>query len=384
MGSPLGPPHLLLTLPNPTVAFPEVSMDSALRVAPEGVVLLRGGRVESVHRIHAAVVRPSGALVAWVGDPERPIFTRSAAKPFQALPVVESGAADALGISSEALAVMVGSHGGEPEHVAVVEALLERGGWTPDALACGAHAPMHGASARALVAAGLPSERIHNNCSGKHAGMLALARFHGWSGEGYHRSGHPVQEVMARSLAQWTGIPEARMGRGVDGCGVVCFETPLRGLARGYAALMAAAREGDPAPQRVVEAMVAHPHLIAGTGRLCTRLLRGGEGRIVAKVGAEGVYGAAIVRPAPDGEGASEEVLGIALKVEDGAPRAAEVALMAILNGLGALEGLSAEGKEELLPLLAPSVPNTLGEPAAALEARFALQRGDEGEVALG
>jgi L-asparaginase II len=336
-----------------------------------------------VHRIHGAVVRPSGALVAWVGDPERPIFTRSAAKPFQALPLVDSGAADALGVPSEELAVMVGSHGGEPEHVAVVKSLLKRGGWTPEALACGAHAPMHGASARALVRAGLPSERIHNNCSGKHAGMLALARHEGWPGEGYHRNGHPVQASMARSLAQWTGVPEATMGRGVDGCGVVCFETPLRGLARGYAALLAAAREGAPAPQRVVEAMVRHPQLIAGTGRLCTRLLRGGGGRILAKVGAEGVYGAAMVLPGLAGKEAPE-VLGVALKVEDGALRAAEVALLAIVRALGGLEGISSEAKEELLPLFAPIVPNTLGEPVAVLEPRFALQWGKDGEIGHG
>ncbi len=336
---------------------------------PGEVRLVRGSRTESVHRVHVAVVGADGTPVGHAGDRGLPVFLRSAAKPFQALPLVEDGVLDALGLGAAELAVACGSHGGEAEHVARVRGMLTAAGVEDTALACGAHPPMHGPAARVLAEAGVPAERIHNNCSGKHAGMLALARHHGWPLEGYHEEGHPVQDRMAREVARWLGVPAAELGRGVDGCGVICFTAPLDRLALGYARLLAAAEGGEGGAGAVVEAMAAHPFQVAGTGRLCTALLGAGGGRLVAKVGAEGVYGAA-VRLGAGGE--PGRVLGIALKVEDGARRAAEVALVAVLDALGVSDALPEVGAAAE-PWRSPPVPNTRGEVVAHLEASIRL-----------
>lgn len=325
------------------------------------VVLLRGDEVESEHRVHAVVTDARGAVMASFGTVDRPVFLRSAAKPFQALPLVEDGGADRYEVSNEELALTCGSHGGEETHVRTARRILDRAGLDETSLACGPQLPMHGPAARALLASGGKPERIHNNCSGKHAGMLLLARHHGWQPDGYHRSGHPVQERMAREVAHWTGVSPDAMGRGVDGCGVVCFTTPLVALARGYGALLASALEApESAAGRVVSAMTRHPVQVAGTGRLCTALMEAVPGGVLAKVGAEGVYGAAVRAP--------EGVRGVALKVADGARRAAEVTLVNLLARLG-LFGAVDEGtwSAGLAPWTDPVVPNTRGEAVARL-----------------
>ncbi|TVP46883.1 MAG: asparaginase [Gemmatimonadales bacterium] len=350
---------------------------------PDGagkVVLRRGGIVESEHRIHGVVTDGGGTILARFGDAERPVFLRSAAKPFQAIPLVADGAADRFRLSSGELAVTCGSHGGEEGHVETVARLLDRGGFAVSDLACGSHPPMHGPSARRLQEAGTAPGRVHNNCSGKHAGMLLLARHHGWPTEGYHEEGHPVQERMAREVAHWMDLPEEAMGRGVDGCGVVCFTAPLRALARGFAALMSAGEgERDDPPEaggrgeaarRVVAAMREHPFQVAGSGRLCTALMEAGGRNLVAKVGAEGVYGAAFSGP--------RGPVGVAMKVEDGARRAVEAALVEVLRRLGALDGVGVEGMRALDPWLHPVVANTRGEPAAVLEVQLSV-----GEAAI-
>jgi L-asparaginase II len=321
------------------------------------VVLERGQVVESIHRVHLAAVDASGRLRAWSGDPERVTFMRSAAKPFQALPLVLDGACDALGISDEELAVCCGSHGGEEGHLATVRRLLERAGRREDQLACGPHPPMHRESEERLLARGDEILAIHNNCSGKHAGMLALARHRGWDPTGYHRLEHPVQQRMLTEVAHWTGIPTSRIRVAVDGCGVPCFALPLTAMARGLARLVAAARERDPGPVRILEAMGRHPFQVAGTGRLCTELMEASGGQVVAKVGAEGVYVAA----RRDGS------VALALKVEDGSRRAAEVAL---IRALDVMDALGTEVGGRLGERARPVVHNTRGEPAAHLRPR--------------
>ncbi|CAN5777913.1 asparaginase [soil metagenome] len=337
------------------------------------VVLRRGGIVESQHRIHGVVTDAGGSVLARFGDAERHVFLRSAAKPFQAIPLVADGAADHFELSGRELSLTCGSHGGEDAHVETVARLLERGGLSTSDLACGPHPPTHASSARRLQESGVAPGRIHNNCSGKHAGMLLLARYHGWPIAGYHEAGHPVQERMSREVARWMDLPEDALGRGVDGCGVVCFTAPLRSLARGFAAMMAASEEGaeqrpernghEEGARRVVAAMVDHPFEVAGSGRLCSALMEAGEGRILAKVGAEGVYGAALSGP--------RGPVGVALQADDGTRRAVEAAIVDVLRQLGALEGMGVRGTEALEPWLNPVVANTRGEPAAVLEVQL-------------
>jgi L-asparaginase II len=327
------------------------------------IVLRRGDVVESRHRVHVAVTDPEGRLVAWSGHPELMTHFRSAAKPFQALPLVEDGVVEAFGITEGELALACGSHGGEEAHVAGARRILEKAGVPETALELGAHPPMNQEAARALLRGGREPLPIHNNCSGKHAGMLALARHHGWPLEGYRLPDHPVQRRMTREVARWTGVPEADIRPGVDGCGVVCFGVPLRAMARSWAAFAGAAAGGEAGPGAVVRAMAAHPFEVAGTGRLCTRVIEATRGAVLAKVGAEGVYGAA----ARDGR------VGIAIKVEDGARRAAEVALVRVLE---LLELLDAEAMEALTPFRGQvPVSNTRGEAAAFLETEMALRR---------
>jgi L-asparaginase II len=324
------------------------------------VVLRRASVVESRHRVHAAVVDADGSRLNSVGDPELVTFLRSAAKPFQAVAMVEDGAAEAFGIPASELALCCASHSGEPEHVSEVRSLLARCGFSEDALKCGPHAPLSDTAAAALRATGEPPAPIHNNCSGKHAGMLALARHHGWTPTGYLEAAHPVQRRMLTDVGRWVGIPESEIGVGVDGCGVACFAVPLTAAARGFAALAAEAARGKGAARSVLDAMAAHPRLIGGTGRLCTRIGEVTEGTVVAKVGAEGVYCASV-----RGEG-----IGIALKVEDGARRGAEVALVRMLVLLGLL-GTAA--REALADDLRPPVRNTRGEMVGTLQAEFDL-----------
>jgi L-asparaginase II len=325
------------------------------------IVLERGGRVESSHRVHAAVVSAEGQLAGGNGHVDFATFLRSAAKPFQALPLVEEGAVEALGITPEELAVCCGSHGGEPEHLARVRSLLERADAGESDLACGPHLPLHQPSAHALLRGGTSASKIHNNCSGKHAGMLALARHCGWPIEGYRDPGHPVQKRMLREIVRWTGVPEPEILPGTDGCGVVCFGLPLRAIALAFARFGQAARGGDEGPAAVIGAMAGHPFFVAGSGRLCTQLAEVTGGRLIAKVGAEGVYGAVDLHRG----------LGVALKVVDGARRACEVALLTILMEVGVLEPAEIEELEHRWDVV---VPNTLGEPAARLRAEGRLE----------
>lgn len=289
------------------------------------VLVRRGPWIESRHRVHVVVVDAAGHTLAAVGDPSVPTFFRSAAKPFQALPLVEDGVVDALGLDDEALALCCASHNSEPRQVEVARSILSRIGLGEDALACGGHPPLRKTEELRLAAAGTPPSPIDSNCSGKHAGMLALARHHGWPVEGYERADHPVQRRVIAAVADQTGLDSGDLETAVDGCGVVCIRGPLRQLALGYARLAAASAAGAPAPRRIVGAMTAHPEMVGGVGRLDTAVMVESDGAVVAKVGAEGVYGAAL----------PQRGIGVALKVEDGSWRAADVALVRVLDQLG-------------------------------------------------
>lgn len=279
------------------------------------VVLRRGTVVESRHRVHVAVVDANGQLVAQAGDPDLVTFWRSAAKPFQALPLVEDGVADRCGWSREDLALACASHSSEPAQVARVREMLGKIGCTERDLLCGPHRPLADAVAKDYEQRGLRLTAVYSNCSGKHAGMLALAKHHGWPTEFYVRLEHPVQQRCLAEVSRAADVPAARIGVAVDGCGVACFAMPLRAMALAYTRLHAL----------ILEAMILHPELIAGEGRPCTEMMRAHPGRIVTKIGAEGVYSAFLVR----------EELGVALKVEDGHGPAAALAMAAILAELG-------------------------------------------------
>ena len=333
------------------------------------VELHRGGLIESVHRVHAAVIRADGRLEAHAGDPDMVTFWRSAAKPFQALPLVADGAAQRYGLTGEELALCCASHSSEPGQVERVRAFLARIGCTENALRCGPHPPLSDDVAREYERHGVTLTAVYSNCSGKHTGMLALARHHGWPIEGYQALDHPVQQRCLREVSRWTDVAEDRIGTAVDGCGVVCFALPIRNMALAYARLgrgeEGVGRSGwsgassplPPPSSRVVEAMLRHPELIAGRGRPCTDMMAAHPGRVITKVGAEGVYSALLV----------EEGLGVTLKVEDGHGPAAALVMAAILDQLG----LSPQPES----LSRRPMRNTRGEPVGELRVFGSLER---------
>jgi len=328
------------------------------------VEVTRGTVVESRHRLHVAVVDSGGRLRAMSGDPEMVTYLRSAAKPFQAVPVVEDGAVDRFGLTREELALCCGSHSGEPAHLAAAESILRKVGLDGEALICGPHAPFHGPSRRELAESGLEPVKLHNNCSGKHAGMMALARAHGWDPAGYERLEHPVQRRILAEVSYWTGIDIEGMVVGTDGCGVVCYAMPLRNMALGFARFAAAARGGASAAKEVVAAMTAHPEMVAGTGRLCTDLMKITEGRLFAKVGAEGVYCVGV----PGAE------LGIALKIEDGTKRALGPAVLGLLRHL---DLISEDDIGAMAGHAYPELVNTCGQVIGQLRASIRLSTPD-------
>ena len=280
------------------------------------VVVERAGLLESAHRLHVAVVDSGGRLTASVGDAQRVVFCRSAAKPLQAVPLVDDKVADRFGLTTEELALCCASHNGEPEHQSLARSILSKAGLDESDLECGPHLPFDGAAAEALLRTGGSPTSIHNNCSGKHAGMLALAVAHGWPTRGYVRRDHPVQERMIAEVARWTNLQESEIGLGRDGCGVVSFAVPLARLAGAFARLGGA----DGPAGAIVSAMCAHPFLVAGTGRFGTALGQAAGDRLFGKTGAEGVFAV----------GATDGTFGMAAKVEDGAKRATPVAVLQV------------------------------------------------------
>jgi L-asparaginase II len=324
--------------------------------SPILVEVWRGALAESAHRGAYVVSDGNGRIVEAKGDPERAVFARSAIKPILALPLVETGAADAWKISEAELAVSCASHGGEPRHTETVAAWLGRIGLAEGDLECGAHAPYHVPSMKALYAAGQEPSQLHNNCSGKHAGVLATCRHVGDTPRGYIALEHPAQQRLLRALEEMCGVSLAAAATGIDGCGFPQIAIPLIALARGIA------RFGAPdglaptranACRRIAAAMVAQPLMVAGTGRFCSKALEIAAGKAVVKTGAEGLYMAAI--PAKG--------LGIALKVDDGAARAAEVMMAALLIRHAGLDASQDRAFEAFLrPVQTNVAGRTIGE----------------------
>ena len=291
------------------------------------VITMRGSVIESRHRVHAAIVDAKDRLIGGARDPGLVTCSRSCAKPFQVMPFLESGGFDRLGWETDQLALACASHGGEPEHVMVAESMLHDIGLEEGDLACGPHDPLSPRGARVLRDRGDRPTRLHNNCSGKHAAMLARAHTAGWPTQAYEREEHQVQRSTLEMMARWSGTPAAQIARGVDGCGVVVFGLSLEAMARAYARLGAAARRGEEVPERIVTALRARPFLFSGTDRFDSVLLETSGGRLLAKVGAEGVHCVSLL----------DEGIGLCVKVEDGAQRAQYTSVLRLLQLLGAL-----------------------------------------------
>ncbi|MDR3512986.1 MAG: asparaginase [Caulobacteraceae bacterium] len=295
---------------------------------PVLVELTRGEWLESRHRGSIAVADAKGALVWSAGDVDQPVFGRSSLKMLQALPLVETGAADAFAVSDAELALACASHSGEPVHVEAVGGWLGRIGCDETCLACGAHPPLNEAAARALVLEGKAPSRLHNNCSGKHAGFLTVARHLGVDIAGYERPDHLVQRRALAAMAEMAGVDPASMRVAIDGCAAPAPAFPLRGLATAMARIAnpsGLAPDRAEAACRLDAAVKAHPLMVAGTGRACTAIIRAAGGRASVKTGAEGVFVAVL----------ADLGLGIALKIDDGAGRASETTIAALLAALG-------------------------------------------------
>jgi L-asparaginase II len=323
------------------------------------VVVWRGAIAESRHRVQAAVCGADGSLFAATATPELITTFRSSAKPFQLLPLVERGHATRWGWSDEQLAVMAASHTGSAYHVALVRGILARIECTEQDLACGYHPPLDPDSRAHLATHPGEQSPVWNNCSGKHAGMLCLARSEGWPLAGYERADHPLQQLMRRTVAEVCGLAPADLTVAVDGCSVSVFGMPLARMARGYARFAAAAAGGDArerALARIRGAMAAFPVAVTGEGRFSTRLMQATAGRMVAKGGAEGLECVAI--PALG--------LGLALKCEDGSARGAGPATLAVLDQLDVLSNAE---RATLAPERAPEVSNYAGLVVGRVEA---------------
>jgi L-asparaginase II len=286
------------------------------------VAVVRGAVVESAHRGRLAFCDPAGNVIDALGDPDAYVYARSSAKPLQALPLVLSGAADAFGLSDEELAVACSSHNAEAPHLAAVRSLLEKSGLTEKDLQSGAHPPMYAPEAGRMARSGEEPRPIHGNCSGKHAGMLAVCAHEGLDIGGYRRPDHPLQRRILEILIQVCGLREDEVLVAGDDCGVPTFALPLRNLATGFARFATGeglSEEMAGAAERLRRAMRAEPFLVAGTGRLDTEVM--GRTDLVCKSGAEALFAAA-----------SREGWGLALKVSDGGGGAVRPAALAALG----------------------------------------------------
>lgn len=316
------------------------------------VAFTRGPVLESIHYGSIAVVDAEGHLIAGAGDPDRLTTLRSAAKPFQAAVVVETGAFDHFAGTEPELAVIAGSHSGEPRHTEAVASMLVRAGLGTGALQTGIHPPFHDGTREELAAAGVAPTQLHHNCSGNHCGMLWACVHRQWDERTYVRMDHPLQRRIRSTLGVFSAWPETQIQIGIDGCSAPTFALPLFSMARAFARL---ASDGGltethaQAARRVRTAMVTCPEMVGGEGRFDSGLMAAAEGRILSKAGAEGCHGIALL----------DRGWALAVKIEDGAARAAPLAVVEALRQLDAL----AESQLDALSTHAnPVIRNYRGE----------------------
>jgi L-asparaginase II len=298
---------------------------------PAVVEATRGNRIESAHRGAGAVVDADGRVVMAFGDAGRAVYPRSAVKALQALPLIESGAADRLSLSDKEIALACSSHSGGEDHVATARSMLAKAGFDERVLECGAHWPLGEEEARALARSARTPTALHNNCSGKHAGFVCLASAMGVDPRGYVAPDHAVQREVKAVLAAMTGAALSEEMRGVDGCSIPTYATPLAALALGFARLGTGQGLGPQrrnAAARILRCVAAHPATVAGKGRFDTELMSLLGARAFIKSGAEGVICAAL----------PEAGLGLAVKADDGAGRAAQVMIAALTRRFGGFD----------------------------------------------
>ena len=318
---------------------------------PIVVEVVRGARVESRHRGAGAVVDADGAVALAFGEIDEPVFPRSAVKALQSLPLVESGAADALRLSEAEIALACASHSGAPAHVETAAAMLAKAGLDAASLACGAHWPLGEDASRALSRSGQTPSPLHNNCSGKHAGFLCLACASGWDAKGYEQAAHPVQRAAKAAIEEVTGAALGEDVCATDGCSIPTYAVPLRALAFGYARLATGAGLAPrraAAAKRILAAVAASPAMIAGEGRFDTEVMRLFGPQVFVKTGAEGVYCAAL----------PELGLGLAVKADDGATRGAQAMIAALIGRFLSVDG---ESRAHLESFAAPVLRNWNG-----------------------
>lgn len=283
---------------------------------PEPVArILRKGIIESIHYGSVAVASADGRLLYWVGDPYFVTYLRSSAKPFQAIPVVESGAAREFGFTSAEIAIMTGSHSGSDIHVRTVQSILDKIGLKPEHLNCGSHPPINDKVSKPLDDQGAPKSALYHNCSGKHAGMLALAVFRNLSLDDYLSPAHPVQQTIRKTVAEICCYPEDKIMFGIDGCSSPNQALPIYNMALGFARLVtpnAVPRDKAFAYTTVSMAMLEHPEMVAGDGRFDTTLISSPGERLISKAAAEALECFSLV----------DRKLGAALKIIDGTKRA--------------------------------------------------------------
>mgnify|MGYP000574538326 CR=1 FL=1 len=316
---------------------------------PVLVEYTRGPLVESIHRGAVAVAHADGRLHYACGDVESPVFARSSLKPLQAIPLIETGAADACGASDAQIALACASHNGEACHHDLAAKWLDDLGLSESDLACGEAVPMGDEALAKFYKQGETKGRLYHNCSGKHAGMLAVCAHCGDGVTGYQMHDHPSQQRWLSVLGEMCGVDGSALPWDYDGCGLTAPATPLHALATGLAQManpVALDKVRQQACERIHQAVTAYPHLVAGERRGCTQVMQALGNKITVKVGAEGVYAAVVPSLG----------LGVALKMDDGARRSAEVALGGVLEKLGLLD----EGSEAVLAgLIRPEIKNS-------------------------
>lgn len=334
--------------------------------------VIRGEAVESLHRGHLCIAGGDGRTLASLGNPETVTFFRSASKAFQAVPMITSGAAQYFDFKGGEIALACASHSGEKQHTVLVADMLENAGLNENHLKCGAHLPFHEPTAEAMIRSGEKPTQIHNNCSGKHAAMLAFAKHTGADIETYEHLENPIQQKILETIALFTGVPPADIKIGIDGCAAPNFALPISAMARSFARLVNPPESFDEnlknACRKIVSAKIRYPELVGGSERLDTLLMQTAEGKIISKVGAEGVWLCGVLPCEKWKSG-----LGIALKIEDGDDRRARPAIsVEILRQLGMLEN------EDLADLSPLPLNNRRGDLVGKVEPKLKLNMAAE------